>query len=263
KRTCSISQPGGCVTVPRRCGPWAESYGSSRLLQDSSRGQNSASPSQSQPTEVENVNSSESHAIRVVIADDHKLIREGLKAIFEREKKITVVGEARDEEEAIMAARTLKPDVILMDIEMPGTDGIVATRLIKEINSAVKVLVLSNYENDERIWQAMKAHAKGYIVKRAGGKDLVEIIEAVQKGETIVSPYLANLALQQGELPQDAAEGHRPQFTDREKQILKLLVAGYCNKEISNSIYISVDTVKAHLKHIFEKLAVDCRTKAA
>jgi DNA-binding NarL/FixJ family response regulator len=207
------------------------------------------------------VSSLENSAIRVVIADDHKLIREGLKAIFEREKKIAVVGEARDGEEAVVAARMLKPDVILMDIEMPGTDGIVATRLIREINSDVKVIILSNYENHDRIWAAMKAHARGYVVKRAGGKDLVEIIEAVQQGEMIVSPYLANLALQSEEF--QSAEDCPPQFTERERQILKLLVAGYCNKEISNSIFISVDTVKAHLKHIFEKLDVDCRTKAA
>lgn len=197
--------------------------------------------------------------IRVLIADDHKLFREGLRALLERDDEITVVGEARTGEEAVLNTRAFVPHLVLMDIEMPVTDGIAATKLIKEIKPDVKVLMLSNYENDERVYSAMKVGAKGYVLKRTGISDLIDIMRAVYNDEVIISPYLANLVLQQRE------EAERQDFalTERELKVLELLVKGYSNKEISNTTYISVDTVKAHLKHIFEKLGVDCRTKAA
>jgi DNA-binding NarL/FixJ family response regulator len=200
---------------------------------------------------------------RVIIADDHKLFREGLKTLLQRDPGIRVVGEARNGEEAVALSESLAPDVILMDIEMPIIDGIEATRLISQKNLLTKVLMLSNFEEDERVYQAMLAGAKGYVVKRIGTTSLIGILKAVQNNELLVTPYLASLVLREKGQSTDNAKGDGFNLTEREVKILELLVKGYSNKEISNTIYISVDTVKAHLKHIFDKLGVDCRTKAA
>lgn len=201
--------------------------------------------------------------IRTVIADDHKLFREGLHALLDLEERVEVVGEARDGEEAVLLARTHAPDLVLMDIDMPGMDGLLATSLIREIGGGVKVLMLSNHEDDARVSSAMRAGASGYVVKRVGMTDLVMIIKATVDGGPVVSPYLADMLLQER---RKEVGGHAASdfgLTGREVKILGLLVKGYSNKEISNAIYISQDTVKVHLKHIFEKLGVDCRTKAA
>lgn len=204
-----------------------------------------------------------SGAIRLLIADDHKLFREGLRALLIGEAGIQPVGEARNGAEAVLLGQTLRPDIVLMDIDMPEVDGIVATRMLNEMNLGVKVLILSNFEDDERVYAAMKAGARGYVVKRIGASDLVLILEAVQNDEFIVSPYLANLILEGRRKDEHLLSTCNFALTDRELTILHQLVKGYSNKEISNNMYISQDTVKAHLKHIFEKLQVDCRTKAA
>jgi len=201
--------------------------------------------------------------IRTVIADDHKLFREGLHALLELEEGVEIVGEARDGEEAVLLARTLTPDVVLMDIDMPGMDGVLATSLIKETGLGVKVLMLSNHEDDARVSSAMKAGACGYVVKRVGMTDLVMILTSVMAGRTVVSPYLADMVLNERRKETHGAPATDFGLTERELKVLGLLVRGYSNKEISNTIYISQDTVKVHLKHIFEKLGVDCRTKAA
>jgi DNA-binding NarL/FixJ family response regulator len=202
--------------------------------------------------------------IRILIADDHKLFREGLRGLLEMEGKpsIQVVGEACDGEEAVLCAKAIQPDVVLMDIDMPRTDGIAATKLLKELNTGIKVLMLSNYQDDERVYSAMRSGASGYVVKRAGISDLIEIIKAVHKEAIVISPFLINLVLQQGRLDTAAMTPADFALTKREVTILKLLAKGWSNKQIANAIYISHDTVKAHLKHIFEKLGVDCRTKA-
>lgn len=201
--------------------------------------------------------------IRTVIADDHKLFREGLHALLELEETVEIVGEARDGEEAVLLARTLAPDVVLMDIDMPGMDGVLATSLIKETGLGVKILMLSNHEDDARVSSAMKAGACGYVVKRVGMTDLVMIMTSVVAGRTVVSPYLADIVLNERRKEAHGAPATDFGLTERELKVLSFLVRGYSNKEISNTIYISQDTVKVHLKHIFEKLGVDCRTKAA
>lgn len=200
---------------------------------------------------------------KVIIADDHKLFREGLKTLLSRDPGIKVIGEARNGEEAVALSESLTPDIILMDIEMPLIDGIEATRLITQKNLPTKVIILSNFEEDERVYQAMLAGAKGYVVKRIGTTSLIGILKAVQNNELLVTPFLASLVLRENRRAANKLKGDEFNLTEREVKILELLVKGYSNKEISNTIYISVDTVKAHLKHIFEKLGVDCRTKAA
>ena len=201
--------------------------------------------------------------IRVLIADDHRLFREGLRSLLEREEGIEVVGEACDGEEVVNEASALSPDIVLMDIEMPRIDGITATGLITHSNPKTKVLMLSSFDEDTRVLNAMLAGANGYVVKRVATRNLIGILTAVRDGELIVPPFLAGLALQEQRQQEAATAAADFGLTDQEIRILELLVSGYSNKEISNTVYISVDTVKAHLKHIFEKLAVDCRTKAA
>jgi DNA-binding NarL/FixJ family response regulator len=202
--------------------------------------------------------------IRILIADDHTLFREGLRTLLETKRRpsIQIVSEACNGEEAVLCAKAFRPDIVLMDLDMPRTDGIAATRLIRDLDLGIKVLILSNYHDDDRVYSAMRAGACGYVVKRAGITDLVEILKAVHHDAIVVSPFLINLLLQHrqtGGSPMTPADFS---LTDREVTILKLLTKGYSNKEIANAIYISLDTVKVHLKHIFEKLGVDCRTKA-
>jgi DNA-binding NarL/FixJ family response regulator len=142
-------------------------------------------------------------------------------------------------------------------------DGVLATSLIKETGLGVKVLMLSNHEDDARVSSAIKAGASGYVVKRVGMTDLVMIITSLVEGKLVVSPYLADMVLQERRKETRGVTAADFSLTDRELKVLGLLVRGFSNKEISNTIYISQDTVKVHLKHIFEKLEVDCRTKAA
>jgi len=201
--------------------------------------------------------------ISVIIADDHKLFREGLKTLLQNEPGIQVAGEARNGEEAVALAQNLQPDIILMDIEMPLVNGIEATRLIAQKQLPTKVLMLSNFDTDERVFEAMLAGARGYIIKRIGTASLIGILKAVQNNEFLVTPFIASLALRESLAAAGQTKETDFSLTEREVRILELLVKGYSNKEISNTIYISVDTVKVHLKHIFEKLGVDCRTKAA
>lgn len=204
--------------------------------------------------------------ISVVIADDHRILREGLAAVL-KARGIRVIGKAGNGEEAILMARELKPHVILMDLEMPEVDGVVATRIIKQNMPEIKVLMLSSFDEDERIFEAMKAGASGYVIKRVSPEDLVKIIGACYKGEIFVSPYLANLALSEDRGIQTIIEQDNIQpsnlLTPQEQNILELIVKGLSNNEIATTICLSPHTIKAHLKKIFEKLHVDNRTKAA
>lgn len=204
-----------------------------------------------------------SSRIRLIIADDHKLFREGVCTLLEAEEAIDVVAEARDGDEAVLLARTFNPDMMLIDIGMPGLSGIVATRMVKALNRDIKVLILSNFEDEQTIAAAREAGADAYIRKRIGIEDLLLILFAIRDNEPLVSPYLFNFCLTGARRESELPAGHDFGLTERERTILGLLVEGYSNKEISKRIYVSLDTVKVHLKHIFEKLNVDSRTKAA
>src|SRR3990172_439718 len=204
--------------------------------------------------------------IRVVIADDHRILREGLAGILNR-RGLRVVGQASNGEEAIVRVRELKPHVLLMDLEMPDVDGVVATRVIKKHLPSIKVVILSAFGENERVYEAMKAGASAYVLKRVSPEDLVKVIRACYKGEIFISPYMANLALSEGIVSQ-AREGTTggpllELLSPQEQKILKLVVQGLDNKEIANTVNVSRNTVKAHLEHIFQKLHVDNRTQAA
>lgn len=200
--------------------------------------------------------------IRVMIADDHALVREGISAILGRCEGITVVGEASNGKEAIDCVETLKPDVILMDIAMPGLGGLEATMEIKKRYPDVKILVLTQYEDKEYISRFLKVGVSGYMMKKAVGSELLSAINAINKGElylhsSITSEVVAGFLSGTG--PMESEEPYE-KLTDREKQMLKLIAEGNSHKEIAAMLGISVKTVIAHQTNISEKL--DLHSKA-
>ncbi|HHN64151.1 MAG TPA: response regulator transcription factor [Nitrospirae bacterium] len=199
--------------------------------------------------------------IRVVIADDHALVREGIIAFLKICDDIEVVGEAADGKEAIEKTVKLNPDVVLMDISMPVLGGIEATYEIKRIKPEIKVLILTQYDDPEYVRRLLKAGVSGYILKHAVGTDLVSAIRAVAKGEVYLYSSIASKVVG-GYLGKEEARVEDPYelLTDREKQVLKLIAEGYTHKEIASLLNISVKTVIAHQTNISEKL--DIHSKA-
>ena len=198
--------------------------------------------------------------VRVVIADDHALVREGLRKVLELDDTIEVVTEVGDGQGAINMARKEKPDVILMDVNMPGTDGIVATRVIKREMPSIKVVALTIYE-DEEVVDMVKAGVSAYILKDVAGSELVDTIHKVMAGEVVIHPRVANRLVR--ELTRTERKEDHARLTKREKDVLEFLVKGNSNKEMAELMFISEKTVKNHLTSIFKKLGVKDRTQAA
>lgn len=199
--------------------------------------------------------------LRILIADDHTLVREGISALLKFYDDIEVVGEASNGKEAIDKVNELNPDVVLMDIAMPGLGGLEATLEIKKRHPDTKILVLTQYSDKEYVNRFLKAGVSGYILKKAVGTELISAIRAVSKGElylysSIASEVVAGY-LDSGKRP--VKEPRYDSLTDREKQILKLLAEGNRHKEIANLLDISVKTVIAHQTHISEKLDIHSR----
>jgi len=201
--------------------------------------------------------------IRVLIADDHAIVREGVRALLKLSDDIEVVGEAANGLEAIEAARALSPDVILMDIAMPGLGGLEATLEIRKENPAVRILVLTQYEDREYIRRFLKAGVSGYVLKKAAGADLTSAIRAVQRGGLVLDPEVAREAMRE-QAASDANGGEADPYetlTDREKQVLKLVAEGRSNKEVADLLDISVKTAMSHREHIMQKLDLHSRTE--
>lgn len=199
--------------------------------------------------------------IRVLVVDDHTLVREGVMALLQLHEGLEVVGEASNGAQAIDKATELGPDVVLMDIAMPGLGGLEATIEIKKRFPEIQVLVLSQYDDREYVSRLLKAGASGYILKKAMGSELVRAIRAVAKGESYLYPSVATKVIEElvgagGRRETDPYE----LLTDREKQVLKLIAEGLTHKEIAKTLGISVKTAIAHQTHISEKL--DIRSKA-
>jgi DNA-binding NarL/FixJ family response regulator len=198
--------------------------------------------------------------IRIVVADDHPIVRAGIVGLLETAPGIEVVGEAADGAEAVELAASERPDLVLMDLRMPGVDGASATASIVASGSGTRVLVLTTYETDDHILAAIEAGASGYLLKAAPQAEILAGIRAVAAGETVLAPSIAAKLVSR--VRADAASVAPPALSPREREVLVLVAAGRSNPEIAKALYIGEATVKTHLLHAFEKLGVNDRTRA-
>ena len=201
--------------------------------------------------------------IRILIADDHPVFRYGLRALLQAELAAEVVGEAMTGEEAIALAISLQLDVILMDLNMPGINGIEATRRILATHPHINILVLTLSDDDDSVFAAMRAGARGYLLKGAEGDETVRAIHAVSSGEAIFSPSIARRLMQYFGTPRPTAPPQAfPDLTEREREILRLIAQGYTNTAIAEQLVLSPKTVRNHVSNIFSKLQVADRAGA-
>jgi DNA-binding NarL/FixJ family response regulator len=202
--------------------------------------------------------------IRVLIADDHKMFRQGLRMLFDIEPDIEIVGEAQQGLEVPELVRTLRPDVVLMDINMPGIDGIEASRRILQENPDCSIIVLTMFREDEHVFDAIKAGARGYVLKDADSVEVINAIRKVAEGGSILDPAMAGKVFSQFKLMATTSEKtNRDGLTERELEILTLIAQGASNREIGEKLYLSEKTIKNYITTIFQKLHMSDRTQAA
>jgi NarL family two-component system response regulator LiaR len=201
-------------------------------------------------------------AIRVLIVDDHAVVREGLRTFLELQDGIEVAGEAADGDEAVAAAERLGPDVILMDLVMPRRDGVSAMRALRDRAPGARVIVLTSFLDDGRLMPALQAGAAGYLLKDVEPSELARAVRSAHAGEALIDPTVAARLLHTLSDPQARAAGGE-QLTRREREVLALIVAGRSNKRIARELEIAEKTVKTHVGHVLAKLGVDDRTQAA
>jgi DNA-binding NarL/FixJ family response regulator len=202
--------------------------------------------------------------IRVLICDDHALFRRGLVMVLESEPGIEVVAEAEDGEEAVRKAGDAAPDVILMDVRMPKMSGIEATRAISDVVPTAKILMLTVSDEEEDLYEAVKAGATGYLLKEISIEEVANAIRAVMTGQSLISPSMASKLLSEFNNLAKAAQQKvlAPKLTDRELQVLKLVAQGMSNREVAEQLFISENTVKNHVRNILEKLHLHSRMEA-
>lgn len=201
--------------------------------------------------------------IRILLADDHTILRAGLRMMLNAQPDMEVIGEAQDGKQAINATMHLQPDIVLMDITMPDMGGIEATRQIKRIAPEVKVLVLTMHENDEYVFQALRAGASGYILKEAADTELITALHVLRSGQFYLSPSAQSVIV--GDYLQRVHTGEEKDsynnLTEREKEILKLVAEGYTNNQIAERLVISPKTVDTHRTHVMDKLNLHSRAE--
>lgn len=197
-----------------------------------------------------------SKIVRVLLAEDHTIVRKGLRSLLDGETGIEVIGEAGDGREAIEKVRQLRPDVVLMDITMPGLNGLEATRQIKKRFPEVKVVILTVHTTEEYILQILRAGASGYVVKQAAPTELLSAIQAAYRGDSFLSPSISAKVIEEY-IRQAEAMAERNSYnrlTDREREVLQLIAEGHSNREIAELLHISVKTVETHRTHLMDKL---------
>ena len=208
--------------------------------------------------------------VSVIIVEDYKLTRMGLKSSLEEFEGISVVGESEDAEKGLILISRLKPDVVLMDLGLPGMNGIEATSRVKQENPNVKIIILTSHERDEEVLAALGSGANAYCLKDIEPNALVNVIKEVAKGACWLDPVIAKVALKLFPKPESIKISYanqlsdgRSQLTEREMEVLRLLVKGKSNTEIAKDLIVSVHTAKAHVCSILQKLCVDDRVQAA
>jgi DNA-binding NarL/FixJ family response regulator len=199
--------------------------------------------------------------IRVLIVDDHAVVREGLRTFLELQDGIAVAGEAADGEQAIMQAEALLPDVVLMDLVMPRLDGVGAMRELRRRLPQTRVIVLTSFAEDERLLPAIQAGAAGYLLKNVAPAELARAVRAAHAGEALLDPVIAARLVDA--IAQPAGEPAPERLTAREQEVLALIARGYSNKRIARELGIAEKTVKTHVGHLLAKLGVTDRTQAA
>jgi DNA-binding NarL/FixJ family response regulator len=202
-----------------------------------------------------------SEQIRIFIADDHPVVREGLTAMISGEDDFEVVGEATNGLEAVDKSLKIKPDVVLMDLRMPGLDGVEAIRQIAATDPSIKFIILTTFSDDEGIFRGIEVGARAYLLKDAPREELFKAIRAVYKGESLIQPVVASKVLDR--FAELSRQSQSPEtLTEREVEVLNLVAKGSANKEIAASLNISNSTVKTHIASIFQKLGANDRTEA-
>ncbi len=204
--------------------------------------------------------------IRLLLCDDHTMFRQGLRSILETEEGFRVIGEAATGREAVRYALSTHPDIIIMDIQMPELDGVAATKTILEEFPEARVIILTMYRQDRYVFEAIKAGARGYLLKDAGADDLISAIRRVAEGEMLLRPELASSVLDEFRRAKESPshpEHKLSELTEREATILRLLAQGASNHEIADALGVSEKTVRNRLSEIFSKLRLNNRTQAA
>jgi two-component system, NarL family, response regulator LiaR len=201
-------------------------------------------------------------SVRVLVVDDHAIVRKGIRALLATEQSIQVVGEAANGSEAIVLAQSLRPDVILMDIVMPEMDGLEAIRRITEQQPEIRILVLTSFAGVDMVLPAIKAGALGYLLKDSGPQELVQAIQQVHRGNSSLHPAIARKLLQEISGPSSSGP-NVGSLTEREITVLKLVAQGFSNRDIANELTVSEATVRTHVSHILAKLDLSSRTQAA
>jgi DNA-binding NarL/FixJ family response regulator len=203
-------------------------------------------------------------SIRVVLADDQALVRSGFRLILETREDLEVVGEAEDGREAVELARRLRPDVILMDVRMPQVDGVEATRRLTALGSPARVLILTTFDLDEYVYEAIRAGASGFLLKDVQPAQLVEAVRVVAAGEALLAPSITRRLLDHfaGQLPGSKPPPELARLTERELEILTLMADGLSNAELAEQLFLSETTVKTHVSSVLRKLELRDRVQA-